>query len=224
MEVVHKLPVSPLADYADNELLELIAMKEDTETSHLAFHEFHSRFKKIIHQAIDMICSTYTNNKELGSIVFNNTFYNAFLYAHSFSVSDETDKTNIKKRIIGWLIAIAKNELKAQFSQRKEDIQKEQEVYKTILVRAASGNKVETYNEKIVREAIDQIPKERDREVFFIYWLYYEETPGGQAKKLPDDVSAELCEKYNTTDVNIRQIVSRSKKIVIEYLKQHYKK
>lgn len=224
MEVIERLPVSPLVIYTDYELLELIAMKEDIESSHQAFHEFHLRFKQIIYQAVEMICRTYTNNHELTNIIFNNTFYNAYSYAHSFSVKDEDDADNIKKRIIGWLIAIAKNELKAQFSRPYKEVQKEQEVYKAILNRAVSGNSLETYNEKIVKEAINQIPKERDREVFFIYWLYYEETPGGQAKKLPEDVSTELCEKYNTTEVNIRQIISRSKKIVIQYLQQHYKK
>jgi hypothetical protein len=225
MEEIKPLPATPLSIYADHELLELMALKDDVDTGHQAFHEFYSRFKQDLFDSINSICRTYTNKSELSGIVFNNTFFNAFNYAHTFSVPEGTPPEGVRLKILGWLVTIARNVLKAQFSPKlRPDKEKEEAVYRAMLKSGSSSRKAESYQEKIVQEAMRQIPKERDREIFFIYWLYYEQGEKGQAKKLPDDIYDELCVKYNTTEQNIRQIISRTNRIVKDYLQKHFKK
>jgi len=225
MEEIKPLSVSPLAIYADHELLELMALKDDMDTAHQAFNEFYARFKQDLFDSINSICQTYTNKNELSGIIFNNTFFKAFNYAYTFAVPDGTAPEGVRLKILGWLATIARNDLKAQFSPKlRPNKHKEEAVYRAMLKNGNSSNNRETYQEKIVQEAIRQIPKERDREIFFIYWLYYEPGEKGQAMKLPDDIYEELCAKYNTTEQNIRQIISRTNRIVKEYLQKHFKK
>jgi hypothetical protein len=220
MEVVRK--PNPLSVYEDHELLELMAMKDDLEVAHSAFNEFYARYQKILYESVFFLCRYLPNQEKTARLVFNNTFLNAYQYAHSFSIGDETDPEIKRKKIIGWLFAIAKTDLKSQFSS-KVDKQQEEKLYAAMLKNAASGTKEETYNEHMVKLAIEQIPKERDREIFNVYWLYYEPTEKGNAKKLPDDVSKGLAAKFNTTDVNIRKIISRCNKIAWDYLLQYHK-
>lgn len=226
MEIDKRPGISSLKTYADHELLELTAMKEDAETSGLAFNEFHRRFKDILYKALERVCPLYSrmDQKSLIDIVFSNTIINAYDYAGSFKTIGETDPEIIRKKIIGWLLAIAKQELRDQLAGKGEPDRQEEEKIYGIMLKNASGRKAETYNEQMFQKALEQIPKERDREIFYTYWLYYEKTPKGQAKKLPDDIAAGLAAKYETTPVNIRQIIVRTNKLVFAFMQQNYKK
>ena len=231
-------PANPLAAYADYELLELISMRiEDTETANLAFTEFYNRFKDRVAGAIFRICAGYSNNVQLGLDLLNNTFINAYLYAGSFSIGTETDPIKIGKKIAGWLFAIAKRELTAMYddSRKKKtilrelypkgsDIQKEQEVYAdAVMNKARASPKKDNYRTEMVTKAIKQIPKERDREIYNMYWLTYTPNPGGKAKKLPDKYAEVLAQKYSTTPENVRKIVSRCNERVKKYLDENLK-
>lgn len=213
-----------LAAYADEELLVLMGMKDDPDTAERAFNAFYKRYNGIISPVVYKFCMLSTKNfHELAQVVFNNTFYNAYCYAQSFSVQGETNAEVIKKRIIGWLVAIVRTEIKNQFSNQY-DRQEEQDAYMTMTTNASGPPHRPTPKEIVVSRAIEQIRNERDREIFYTYWFHYEETPGGIAKKLPDDVYENLAKKYSTTDANVRQIISRTKKIVRELIAQQTKK
>lgn len=223
MEPLRKPPVSVLSAFSDTDLIELISLKDDLPSAMEAFSEFYERYKTDIYKAVHKICLTYTNSYELTGVVFNNTFHNAYTYAHTFHADETDDDITIRKRVFGWLLAIAKNELKAQFDSDRERIAESHELENAASTLDSDQPIQEFYGENLVRKAIEQIPKERDREVFYVYWLYYDETETGNTRKLPSAVITELCEKYSTTDSNLRQIISRSKKIVKEYLVAHFK-
>lgn len=214
---------NPLDDYEDHELLELMAMKDDEVTAKQAFNAFYTRYSQFLYNTIQMVVRGYSKPEDWSKVVFNNTFLSVYRSAHTFTVDDSLKAADIKKRIKGWLVVIAKNELKRQIKE-VPDKEKEEEIYAAMLRNVDSGSKRETYDEKMVRQALEQLPKERDRDIFYLYWLYYEPGTKGQAKSIPKEVVAELCEKFNTSDMNLRQIISRSKKIVFEYLKKNYKK
>jgi hypothetical protein len=216
-------PPSPLSAYESHELLELMGMKEDSVTAKLAFNEFYKRFHEDIYRAIVSICSVYTANYyEMSGIIFNNTFFNAYNYAASFKINDKSGKEEIQKTITGWLLKIAKTEIKNLFS-KKVNREEEHEAYKIMLSNTKQPIGKDNYDVAIAKRAFSQIPKERDREIFYTYWVYFEGSSNGNAKKMRD-VYIGLAERFNTTEQSVRQIISRSKKIVSQYLDQHYKK
>jgi hypothetical protein len=215
---------SPLTEYADDDLLVFMSMyKEDPETAEKAFNEFYKRYKGIVYPVVYKFCAECTKNvDELAKIIFNNAFFNAYQYAGSFSAKGETKQEVIKKRIIGWMVQIVRTEIKNQFSSQY-DREKEQEAYAAMSKSAAAPSLRPSPKEIVVTRAFEQIPKDRDREIFYTYWFFYEETPGGNAKRLPDDVYENLARRYNTTRENIRQIISRCKKLVKDYIAQNTK-
>jgi len=217
--------ISELASFSDQELIELMALKDDLATAQHAFHAFYHRFEKIVRSSVSTICASFDNRDEMIKIIFNNTFFNAYRSAHTFSFDKNMSTAEVRNCIIAWLFTIEKNELKGLFkTDTPEDKEREYAAYGRMLQSAAVKAGPETYNEKSFRQALNQIPKERDREIFYTYWLYYNPTTSGQAQKLPPDIAKGLSEKFNTTPANIRQIIVRTKKIVFAFMKENYKK
>jgi len=230
-------PAQPLAAFADDELLEMISWKDqDLSSAHQAFDEFYRRFKDRTAAAIIHLCRNYTNNQKLAMDVLNNTFFNVYLYAGSFKTDGETDAVVIRKKIYGWLIRISKTELLAMNSDKRKktdlrqlypkesDQQADLDIYADAgLAEPRASPTRDTYETEMVRKAINQIPKERDRQIFDMYWLTYTPNPGGKAKKMPDGTTAMLAKKYNTTPQNVRKIISRTFAQVKEFLEENLK-
>ncbi|MFT3704775.1 MAG: hypothetical protein QM802_20590 [Agriterribacter sp.] len=217
--------ISELANFSDQELIELMALKDDLSTAEHAFNAFYHRFEKIVRNSVGTICINFDNRHEMIKIIFNNTFFNAYRSAHTFSCDKNMSAADVKNCIIAWLFTIEKNELRGLFkTDTPADKEGEYAAYGRMLQNASIKAGPENYNEKIFRQALSQIPKERDREIFYTYWLYYSPTTSGQAQKLPPDIAKGLSEKFNTTPANIRQIIVRTKKIVFAFIKENYKK
>ncbi len=224
MKVIKETIPSPLINESDEDLLIIISMKEEPESSNLAFAEFHNRYKRFIYGMATSVTLHLPNSEELRDIVFQNTLINVYRYCDSFSLDGESNPEIIKKRIHGWLVKIAKTELLALLCNRQSIIDPSEVNMKFdfgIEIDADTDTQI-PYNEYIVGEAL-KVLKDRDQHVFMTYWLYYEQGEASQAKNLPQDILNELAEKYETTPENIRQIISRSKKKVNEFLKANYK-
>lgn len=223
MRVVKK--TSPLVDETDEDLLVIISMKDDPESSAKAFAEFHSRFKRFIYGMSIKITSNLPNSGELRDAVYQNTLINVHSYSGSFSAEGEIEKENVRRRIHGWLVKIAKNELLAMLRDQQPVIDPEElnkNYDKGVNPNEEKQNPQPSYNEDMVAEAL-KLLKDRDQHVFMTYWLYYEPGKSDQSKNLPRNVLDELATKYETTSENIRQIISRGKKKVFEYLEANYK-
>ena len=208
----------------DEDLLVIISMKDDKESSNLAFTEFHRRFKCFIYGMAIKITTNLPSSEELRDAVFQNTLINVYRYCETFDTAGETDSNKIRKRIHGWLVIIAKNELRALLRDQQSTIDPEilsSSFYEKPENENDTNNEV-TYSEEIVSKALKTL-KNKEQHIFMTYWLYYEPGKGSQAKNLPDDIRDELAKKYETTPENIRQIISRSKKKVFSYLRNSYK-
>jgi DNA-directed RNA polymerase sigma subunit (sigma70/sigma32) len=68
---------------------------------------------------------------------------------------------------------------------------------------------------RLMREALDTL-NERERDVLRVAALYFR--PGEEHQRLPNDVSAELARRWETTNENIRAIRSRATKKLKQYL------
>ena len=224
MKVIKDAIASTMVNESDEDLLVIISMKEELESSNLAFAEFHNRYKRFIYGMAIKVTLHLPNSDELRDVVFQNTLINVYRYCDSFSLDGESDPEIIKKRIHGWLVKIAKTELLALLRNRQSVIDPSEVNMKFDFETEtdADTDTQITYNEYIVGEAL-KLLKDRDQHVFMTYWLYYEHGEASQAKNLPQDILNELAEKYETTPENIRQIISRSKKKVNEFLKANYK-
>lgn len=225
MEIVKGAQTSPLINESDEDLLVIISMKDDIDSSNLAFEEFHRRFKRFIYGMAIKVTANLPNSDELRDAVFQNTLVNVHKYCESFSTEEESEPEIIKRKIHGWLVKIAKNELLSLLRGQQPVVDPEElnngiSWGANVLDEEVSDEL--SYNEQIVGEAL-KLLKDRDQHVFMTYWLYYEMGEGSQAKNLPTEVLEELAAKYDTTPENIRQIISRSKKKVFEYLETNYK-
>ncbi len=221
MEIVKKVEKFPMVAETDADLLVIMSMKDDVESSHASFTEFHRRYKKFLYFLIERTCSNHPNSKELIKVIFNNVLLNVFQYCESFNCS-EKDEEIVKKKIMGWLTTIAKTEYKAQFIKTTKKVEEEM-MYKSMVKSSISQSKY-SYSEEIVGKAFEQIPKDRDRDILRTYWIFYEKGEKSQAKNMPDDVLDDLALRYNTTKENIRTIISRTNKIVKTFLENNYKK
>ncbi|MES2457889.1 MAG: hypothetical protein V4594_20185 [Bacteroidota bacterium] len=221
MEIVKKAEKFPMSTETDEDLLIIMSMKEDVESSQASFVEFHRRYKDFLYFLVEKTCSNHPNSKELIKVIFNNVLLNVFQYCKSFNCS-EKDETIIRKKIMGWLTSIAKTEYKAQFTKTSKKME-EDLVFKSMVKSSISPPKY-SYSEDIVGKAFEQIPKDRDRDILRTYWIFYEKGDKSQAKNMPDDALDDLATRYNTTKENIRTIISRTNKIVKAFLENNYKK
>ena len=222
MDIIKGSQNWPLVDESDEDLLVIISIKDDPKASNQAFEEFHRRYKRFIFGMAIKLTSNLPNSEELRDAIFQNTLINVYKYCDSFSVEGEKDEGKIKKRIHGWLVRIAKNELLGLL-RNKQVVIDPSEIGEPF---AAEEEEVlfeePSYDENIVNQSL-KILSERDQHIFMTYWLYYDKGEKSQAKNLPPDILKELSGRYETTPENIRQIISRSKKKVFDFLKLHYK-
>lgn len=224
MKVVKDVLSSSMMDETDEDLMVIISMKDDPEACNLAFSEFHRRFKRFLFGMAFKVTSNLPNSNELRDAVFQNTLINVYKYSGSFSVDGESDPEKIKRRIHGWMVKIEKRELIALLEDRQPVIDPEElnKNYENDCEKSDDTNDQPTYNEEMVEEAL-KLLSERDQHIFMTYWLYYEQGERSQAKNLPDEVLEDLASKYETTLINIRKIIERSKKKVFAFLKENYK-
>jgi DNA-directed RNA polymerase specialized sigma24 family protein len=214
----------------DHDLLVITSMKDEPEMRNMAFTAFCNRYQDFLWDVVLKVCRKHSNWYELSRAVYSNTIINVFEYAGSFSIDPKSDAKLIRTKIENWLISIANREFKNLASGSKDPIDPS-ELYDTFKDEKAVM-KIEnfmeeelddiTFSEEIVSKALALLPKERDKHILMVYFQYYEKGKGDQAKNLDPKVRKELALKYNTTEVNIRQINSRSKKIVIDFLKSNY--
>lgn len=222
MEIIKGTKTKPFVNETDEDLLVIISMKDDPESSNLAFSEFHRRFKKFIFGMASSVTAKLQNSVELRDAVFQNTLISVYKYCDSFSVKGETNPEIVSRKIHGWLVKIAKNELLTLF--RGVEHIKDPEVFNKYIRTDVKEEEDETptYNEQIVEDALKRLSP-KDQHIFMTYWLYYEAGTGAQARNLTPEILDDLTKQYGTTPENIRQIISRSKKKVFEYLRQNYK-
>ncbi|MGD0582291.1 MAG: sigma-70 family RNA polymerase sigma factor [Bacteroidales bacterium] len=224
MKVIKDDPVaSDMSNESDEDLLVIVSMKDDPHSSNLAFNEFYRRYKRFIFGMAYKVTEHLPNSVELRDAIFQNTLINIYKYCDSFSVFGEKDPETIRRMIHGWIVKIEKNELKSLLSDRQyvADNSDESKEKDTTDNNIDEDNEPISYNESIVRESL-KLLNERDQHIFMTYWLFYEQGKGSQAKNLPAPVLDGLASQYETTPENIRQIISRSKKKIFDFLKANY--
>lgn len=222
MEIIKGAKTRPFINETDDDLLVIISMKDDPKSSNLAFTEFYHRYSKFMFGMACKVAAKLPNFVEIRDAVFQNTLISIYKYCSSFDTKGETEPEIVKRKIQGWLVKITKNEL-LTLLRGVEHVKNPEEFNNepfTNIENEDEDNSI-SYNEQIIEDSFKLLsPKEQH--IFKTYWLYYEAGKGSQARNLPPDIMDDLTKQYGTTPENIRQIISRSKKKVFEYLKKNY--
>jgi len=134
------------------------------------------------------------------------TFHRAFEHAHTFSTDGITDPEQLRRRTRAWLGRIAQNLL-------ADALEREREVSATPYIERVSCDGIDdpppsSPELRMVRDAMEDL-SEREQDVLRVTALYFR---AGEHQRLPNAVSAELAERWGTTNENVRAIRSRAMK------------
>lgn len=218
MEVSRKLSTK-VDDDSDEDLLVIISMKDEIDARTSAFDTFYNRYAGFLWEYIDRPSNVILSEDEKRDI-FNRSFMNVYDYSGSFELRGESNPEIIGKKIRGWLIAIVKTQVKALLSNGRFITDEEVLNYKK-MVQASKFPAQPTYSGEVLSKALSSL-SERDQHILLTYWEFHEPGQGDQSKNLPQPVLESLCERYDTSKANVRQIVHRSYNKVVEFIKANY--
>lgn len=212
---------SDLSKETDEDLLKIMVAYRniEQEVSNNAFDIFIKRFGDFIWKISIRTAYGHCNQAVLRDYLYSEVLTDIHK-SKGFVVGDETDPLVRKKRIYGWIIKIAKNAyirlLKGETPSIDIDAFHTVPYQEEVIVEE-ENDFLPVLSKELVTQAFEQL-SERDRDIVWTYWRYYEMGEGSQAKNLPSDVLKELCERHQTTSANIRTIISRGNKTLNDYL------
>ncbi len=135
------------------------------------------------------------------------TFHRAFERAHTFKADDLADADQARRRTRAWLGRIAHHLLCDALDRRREV--SASNWLDRVSCDAIDEPAAESPELARVRAALSALP-EREQDVLRVTALYHR--AGGDAQRLPNAVSQELAERWDTNSDNIRAIRSRAMK------------
>jgi RNA polymerase sigma factor (sigma-70 family) len=204
-----------MARVSDAELLERVSARhDDAEAARDAESEFYGRHAAYLYGILmqRMRRPLALTGREAEDLV-QETFARAFERASTFSAGDAWTEDAERRRSRAWLGRIAQRLLADWLKGEREvaaspwlDTQAEPE---------APPPSSRSPKLRLLREALDTL-SERERDVLRVAALYFR--PGEEHQRLPNEVSAELAKRWQTTNENIRAIRSRASKKLRDYL------
>jgi RNA polymerase sigma factor (sigma-70 family) len=206
------LKYRPLKLKPDVELLEFI-IRNDSST---AKEEFYFRYRSFLLQACRKGCAHFINGEQLADDIFQNTMIKAFNGMSNLFNKLSEGRTESSIHIKAWLSIIAKNEL-VEFLRKNPDeknlANSFRSNYQEIEIPNESSETNEEYISKpsIEKETLDKglaTLSEREKDILMTYLLY--QNPNEPNRHLPEDVLVSLCNRYNVSSDNLRQIKKRA--------------
>lgn len=146
------------------------------------------------------------------------TFHRAFDRARTFSIDPALDDERQRQRVSAWLGRIAQNLLVDHLEKHREVSASPwlEEVGVTTAGLDEELPPSQSPMARLIAEGLDQLT-ERERDVLRVSALYYR---AGDHQRLPNDVSAELAGRWETTNENIRAIRVRAMKKLKAYVEE----
>jgi RNA polymerase sigma factor (sigma-70 family) len=202
---------------SDAELLERVSRRaEDPGAARSAEAEFYSRHVRylygvLIHRVRRPLA---LSGREVEDLV-QETFFRAFSRAGTFTKGDTSDAESEHRRTRAWLGRIAQRLLVDWLADTREI--SDSPYLETVPVPEIGPPSSRSPKLRLMCEALETLT-ERERDVLRVVALYFR--AGEEHQRLPNDVSAELAHRWETTNENIRAIRSRATKKLREYLEQ----
>jgi RNA polymerase sigma factor (sigma-70 family) len=207
---------SPAVDHvSDAELLERVSQRATNAVAARAaeteFYDRHARYLYcVLVQRVRRPLAL--SGREVEDLV-QETFFRAFARAASYNGGDAWDQDSQRRRSRAWLGRIAQRLLADWLAGAREV---SASPYLETLAEPEPGPPSSRSPKlRLLREALDTL-NERERDVLRVAALYFR--PGEDHQRLPNEVSAELARRWQTTSEYIRAIRSRATKLLKEYL------
>lgn len=206
----------PVVDHvSDAELLERVSKRADNaaaaRAAETAFYDRHARYLYgVLMQRLRRPLAL--SGREVEDLV-QETFFRAFARASTYSAGDAWDEASQRRRSRAWLGRIAER-LLADWLQDSREISASPYL-DTLAEPEPPPPSSRSPKLRLLREALDTL-NERERDVLRVAALYFR--PGEEHQRLPNEVSAELARRWQTTSENIRAIRSRATKKLKDYL------
>lgn len=201
-EGVSRGPDASFAAETDDDLVLYMSWHgDDPDRACGALAEFYRRHADYLHGVCSTAYRTTLRTEGVKDLVLDTQER-----AGTFRRSGLADPERMRRRVRGWLGAIARNlamdTLRARANQREEPLT--QEHLDNI---PSKGNRAESSAEVLlVREGLATVLSDREQEVLRLTMHYYE--PERPHQRLPDAVAADLAKHLGTTSDNLRKIRS----------------
>ena len=209
------VPTHAVDHVSDAELLERVSQREtNAAAARAAESEFYDRHARYLYgvlvQRVRRLLAL--SGREVEDLV-QETFFRAFARAASYSGGDAGDPESQRRRSRAWLGRIAERLLADWLAGAREI--SASPLLDTLAEPEPGPPSSRSPKLRLLREALDTL-NERERDVLRVAALYFR--PGEEHQRLPNAVSAELAQRWQTTSENIRAIRSRATKRLKEYL------
>ena len=204
-----------VAHVSDAELLERVSRRaNDTQAGRAAEAEFYARHARYLYGVLVQRVRRplALSGREVEDLV-QETFFRAFERASSYRSGDALDEDSERRRSRAWLGRIAQHLLADWLADAREI--SASPYLDTLAEPEAGPPSSRSPKLRLMCEALDTL-SERERDVLRVAALYFR--PGEEHQRLPNEVSAELGRRWQTTNENIRAIRSRATKKLKEYL------
>jgi RNA polymerase sigma factor (sigma-70 family) len=200
---------------SDVELLERVSRRAyDTRAARAAEAEFYARHARYLYGVLVQRVRRplALSGREVEDLV-QETFFRAFARADSYRGGDALDEDGERRRSRAWLGRIAQHLLADWLADAREI--SASPYLDTLAAPEAGPPSSRSPKLRLMCEALETL-SERERDVLRVAALYFR--PGEEHQRLPNEVSAELARRWQTTNENIRAIRSRATKKLKEYL------
>ncbi len=206
----------PVIDHvSDAELLERVSRKASSGgAARAAEAEFYARHARYLYGVLVLRVRRplSLSGREVEDLV-QETFFRAFARASTYTGGDAWDEDSQRRRSRAWLGRIAQRLLADWLADAREI---SASPYIDTLAEPEVGPPSSRSPQlRLLREALDTL-NERERDVLRVAALYFR--PGEAHQRLPNEVSAELARRWQTSNENVRAIRSRATKKLKEYL------
>lgn len=205
------------ARVSDAELLERVSARaSDPRSARAAEADFYERHVRYLYGVLmtRMRRPLALSGREVEDLV-QETFFRAFARASTFNAGDATSEDNERRRTRAWLGRIAQRLLADWLADMREV--SASPFLETLAEPEAGPPSSRSPKLRLMREALETLT-ERERDVLRVAALYFR--PGEEHQRLPNEVSQELANRWQTNNENIRAIRSRATKKLKEYLDQ----
>lgn len=209
------VPPPAIDHVSDAELLERVSKRtENASAARAAETEFYDRHARYLYGVLMQRVRRplALSGREVEDLV-QETFFRAFARASTYSGGDARDAASQGRRSRAWLGRIAER-LLADWLQDTREVSASPYL-DTLAEPEPPPPSSRSPKLRLLREALDTL-NERERDVLRVAALYFR--PGEEHQRLPNEVSAELARRWQTTNESIRAIRSRATKKLKDYL------
>ena len=209
---------SPVVDrVSDAELLERVSQRAHSASvaraAEAEFYERHARYLYcVLLQRVRRPLAL--SGREVEDLV-QETFFRAFARASTFTAGHAWDEDSERRRSRAWLGRIAQRLLADWLADAREI--SASPYLDTLAEQEPPPPSSRSPKLRLMGEALATL-SERERDVLRVAALYFR--PGEEHQRLPNDASAELARRWQTSSENLRAIRSRATKKLKDYLEK----